>query len=221
MKKKKLNKKKLFNFFMILIAIGLFAVIGFKVYKDLTAESGKVVKHNVDIIEPYGYKLDDRDTSTYKKYFKELKENLKSENVDEEKYAKTLTKIFITDLYTLNNKLTSTDIGGLEFIHPDMIDNFVLNAEENMYKTIQSDLYGERKQKLPVVSEVTITTCEKIKYTYKDKEFDGYKVDTSWKYKTDLGYEKDGSFILIKDKDKLNIVEKNKLEKTEEESSAS
>lgn len=221
MKKKKLNKKRIFNFFMILIAIALFAVIAYRVYQDLTAEGGKVVKHNLDIIEPYGYKLDDRDTSTYKKYFKELKENLKGEKVDEELYAKTLTKIFITDFYSLNNKLTSTDIGGLEFIHPDMIENFVLNAEETMYKTVQSDLYGERKQKLPVVSSVTIKTCEKTKYTYKGKEFEGYKIGASWEYKTDLGYEKDGSFILIKDKEKLNIVEKNKLEKTEKESSAS
>lgn len=208
MKKKRLNKKRVFNFFVTLIALILFAVIAFKVFEDLNQDNGKIIKKDLDIIEPYGYKLDDRDTATYKKYFKEIKGILKDKPIDEKKYAEALTKLFITDFYTLSNRLTSTDIGSLEFIHEDQKQNFILNAEETMYRTVESDLYGERKQELPKVSEVNITDVTETTYTYKDKEYNAYKVKATWKYKKDLGYETKGTFILMKDKDKLNVVEK-------------
>ena len=217
MKRKRLNKKRLFNFFMIIIALVLFALVAFKVVSDLNKDNAKVEKKQLDIIEPYGYKLDDRDTSTYKKYFNELKEVLKEDPIDEEKNAELLTKLFITDFYTLDNRLTSTDIGSLEFIHEAQVDNFILNAEETMYKTVESDLYGERKQELPVVKEVTVESIEETTYTYNNNEYDAYRVTASWTYKKDLGYEDEGVFILMKDKDKLNVVEKvSKEEDTDE-----
>ena len=208
MRQKKLNKKRLFNFVVILIALCLFVITAVKVLGDLNLGDNKVVKKELDIIKPYGYKLDDRDTSTYKKYFKELKEVLSQEKVDEEKYARLLTKLFITDFYTLDNKLTSTDIGGLEFIHKDQVENFILNAEETMYKTVESDLYNERKQSLPEVKSVKIDNIEKTTYTYNNKEYEAYKVTASWTYKEDMGYESEGTFILMKDNGKLNVVEK-------------
>lgn len=216
MRKKKLNKKRLFNFFVVLIAVVLFAVVAFKVVSDMNRDNAKVEKKELDIIEPYGYKLDDRDTNTYKKYFNELKEVLSEEPIDEEKYAELLTKIFITDFYTLNNRLTSTDIGGLEFIHESQVENFILNAEETMYKTVESDLYGERNQELPEVKEVTVESVEATTYTYNNSEYDAYRVTASWTYKKDLGYETEGVFILMKDNDKLNVVEKVSEEDTEE-----
>ena len=73
MRQKKLNKKRVFNFVVILIALCLFVITAVKVLGDLNLGDNKVVKKELDIIKPYGYKLDDRDTSTYKKYFKELK----------------------------------------------------------------------------------------------------------------------------------------------------
>lgn len=216
MRKKKLNKKRLFNFFVVLIAVVLFAVVAFKVVSDMNRDNAKVEKKELDIIEPYGYKLDDRDTNTYKKYFNELKEVLSEEPIDEEKYAELLTKIFITDFYTLNNRLTSTDIGGLEFIHESQVENFILNAEETMYKTVESDLYGERNQELPEVKEVTVESVEATTYTYNNSEYDAYRVTASWTYKKDLGYETEGVFILMKDNDRLNVVEKVSDEDTEE-----
>lgn len=216
MRKKKLNKKRLFNFFVILIALVLFAIVAFKVVSDMNRDNAKVEKKELDIIEPYGYKLDDRDTDTYKKYFNELKEVLSEEPIDEEKYAELLTKLFITDFYTLSNRLTSTDIGSLEFIHENQVENFILNAEETMYKTVESDLYGERDQELPEVKEVTVESVVATTYTYNNTEYDAYRVTASWTYKKDLGYETEGIFILMKDNDKLNVVEKVNEEDTVE-----
>lgn len=208
MRRKRLNKKRVFNFIVVLVALVLFTITAVKVVSDLDLGKDKVVKKELDIIKPYGYRLDDRDTTTYKKYFKELKEVLKGDSVDDEKYAKLLTKLFVTDFYTLDNKLSSTDIGSIEFIHKLQVENFRLNAEETMYKTVESDLYGERKQVLPKVSSVKVDNIESTKYKVGDNEFDGYKVECSWIYSKDLGYENKGTFILIKDDNKLNVVEK-------------
>lgn len=206
--RKKLNKKRLFYFVVILIALALFAITAVKVIGDITGGKEKTVKKELDIIEPYGYKLDDRDTATYKKYFKELKEVLNNKPIDSKKYAKLLTQLFITDFYTLDNKLASTDIGGIEFIHPDQRENFILNAQETMYKHVQSDLYNERKQSLPKVKEVSIKNIEDTTYKYKEKDNIAYKIEATWVYNKDLGYEKKGTFILLKGDDILYIVEK-------------
>lgn len=217
---KRLNKKRLFYTIIILVLIALFTITAVKVANDLGDKKDKVVKQDLDEIKPQGYKLDDRDTDTYKKYFKQLKKVLKQKNINEEEYAKLLTKIFIVDFYTLDNKLAATDIGGLEFIHKKLVKNFQLNAGETMYKHVQSNLYGDRKQQLPIVKAVNIVKIEKTTYTYKNKEYEAYKVETVWTYRKDLGYDTKGTFILIKDNDKLNIVEKVE-EETQEKTSTS
>lgn len=215
MKKKVLNKKRVFYTLVILILIGLFGVTAYKVAEDMGSnDKEKQVKQTMDEISPYGYKLDDRDTSTYKKYFKQLKKVLKQDTIDEEAYAKLLTKLFIVDFYTLDNKLASTDIGGLEFIHKKLVENFKLNAGETMYKHVESDLYGERKQELPIVKAVKIEKIEKTTYTYKKQDYEAYEVTALWNYKKDLGYDTNATFILIKDNDKLNVVEEKKIEET-------
>ena len=77
-----------------------------------------------------------------------------------------------------------------------------------MYNTIESNLYGDRVQNLPVVSDVIINSIRETTYEYNSEEYLGYIVDASWEYETDLGYENNASFVLIDDNNKLNIVEK-------------
>ena len=152
--------------------------------------------------------MDDEDTELYKTYFNELKEVLNKKDIDEKKYASLLVQLFVIDVYNLDNKLTSTDIGGLEFIHTDMAENFKINLGDTMYNTIESNLYGDRSQVLPVVINVVINSVEEYDYDYNDKSYSGYLVDTSWEYEEDLGYENQASFVLIDDNNKLNIIEK-------------
>ena len=133
---------------------------------------------------------------------------MNEEDIDEEKYASLLVQLFVVDVYNLDNKLTSTDIGGLEFIHTDMVENFKINLGDTMYNTIESNLYGDRSQVLPVVSNVVIDSVEEYDYDYNDKSYSGYLVNASWEYEEDLGYENQASFVLIDDNNKLNIVEK-------------
>ena len=208
MKRRKLNVNKTLNFIIIIICLIILTVLGFKVHNDFFNKKDTQIKKELDVIEPYNYKLDDKDTKIYKKYFKELNSILKEKKVDEKSYAKLLTKLFIIDFYTLDNKLTSTDIGSLEFIHKDMIDSFITNAQENIYKIIKNNLYSDRLQQLPIVKDVEINKIEKIEYEYNKEKFIGYKLDASWEYEEDMGYESKGTIVLIKDNNKLNIVKK-------------
>jgi len=43
---------------------------------------------------------------------------------------------------------------------------------------------------------------------YNGTTYEAFKITATWEYETDLGYDKSGTFYLIKDNDKLNIVEK-------------
>ena len=135
-----------------------------------------------------------------------IKSTLNSKEVNYEDYAKEIVKLFVSDFYTLDNKLTSSDIGGVEFIPSDMVENFKMHAGDTMYNHVKTNIYGDRVQKLPIVKSVEVTNIENITYTYKDKEYSAYKVSTRWEYQEDLGYKNNEIFTLIKDNNKLYIV---------------
>ncbi len=207
----KLNKNKVFYIIMGVLLFSVVAATGVKLFIDFRGNDEKevVTKKKLDSLDVYGYTLDDLDTDTYKKYFNELREVLNKDDIDYKEYASVLTKLFVTDFYTLDNKITSSDIGGEEFVHSDVVDNFKLNAGDTMYNHVKNNVYGDRTQELPEVNSVSIESTEEVKYTYNKKEYEAYKVTASWDYVKDLGYEKNGVFYLIKDNNKLNIVETN------------
>ncbi len=204
-KKKRINFKKVL---VVLIGILIFGVIGYKVAVDFIFNGSNTDEiKEVENIKLYGYSMDSNDTKYFNSTFKELAGILKQETVDYEAYAGVLTKLFIIDFYTLSNKQSSVDIGGLQYIYPDLEENFVLNASDTIYKYIKLNLDGTREQELPTISEVTIESNVPTTYKIDDITYNGYLVSASWKYETDLGYETSGKFIIIKDNMKLYIVE--------------
>lgn len=206
--RKVLNKNKLFYFVMISLILVVIIVIGLKFTFEFLVKNEKnvVTKKELDSLELYGYTLDDYDSDLYKEYFNDLKGTLNSKEVNYEDYAKEIVKLFVSDFYTLDNKLTSSDIGGVEFIPSDMVENFKMHAGDTMYNHVKTNIYGDRVQELPIVKSVEVTNIENITYTYKDKEYSAYKVSTRWEYKEDLGYKNNEIFTLIKDNNKLYIV---------------
>lgn len=206
--RKVLNKNKLFYFVMISLILVVIIVIGLKFTFEFLVKDDKsvVTKKELDSLELYGYTLDDYDSDLYKEYFNDLKGTLNSKEVNYEDYAKEIVKLFVSDFYTLDNKLTSSDIGGVEFIPSDMVENFKMHAGDTMYNHVKTNIYGDRVQKLPIVKSVEVTNIENITYTYKDKEYSAYKVSARWEYQEDLGYKNNEIFTLIKDNNKLYIV---------------
>ena len=197
----KKNKKVLA--LLILIGVILFGYLIFRVRNDFFKKQDKTV---VDSIGLYGYTLEKTDTKLYENYFKELSKILNEKTIDYEKYAEYLSKLFIVDTFTLNNKLASTDIGGTEFIHPDLKENFKENMGNNMYRNIEVNLDGKRQQELPIVKDVTIDTIKEDKVKYNDKDYDGYIIKANIEYEKDLGYQTEIELTLIKDDKILYII---------------
>jgi len=200
--KKKTSIKIMLCF--ILIGIILFGFLGYKAYNDFFKKD-KVHKQ-IDSIDFYGYTLSENDTDIYKSNFKELTKVLNEKPINYQDYAKSIAKLFIIDLFTLDNKMGSTDIGGLQFIHKDLKENFKENEGASLYKFIENNINGDRTQKLPKVKEVTVENITETTYKYKDVEYEGYLVNVKWTYENDLGYQTSMKLTIIKDKDILYIV---------------
>ena len=208
--KKVINKNKVFYFSVIVMAVSLIVLTSVKVVFDFFVSDEREVKTKVNLatLDAYGYTLDDMDTELYKTYFNELKDILSKDEIDMESYAKTLMKLFVTDFYTLDNKITSSDVGGEEFVHADFVVNFKLNASDTMYNHVKNNVYGDREQVLPIVSDVSVNDISSEQYNYNGNSYDAFKVNVSWEYESDLGYDSSGIFYVIKDQNKLNVVQK-------------
>ena len=199
---KKTNSKIILLF--IVVGIILFSILFIKVYNDFIKDNS--AQKEISSIEYYGYTLNSNDTDLYKSYYKELDKVLKEKQVDYRSYASLLSKLFIVDVYNLNNKLASTDIGGLEFIHPDLKENFKENMSETLYKYVESNIDGKRTQELPIVKEVKVDNVFETKYTYNDTEYDAYLVNMNWSYEKDLGYQTSSKLTVIKVDNILYVV---------------
>ena len=141
--------------------------------------------------------------------FQELKNILDEDKVDEKEYLKQISKMFVFDFYTLDDKLANTDVGGIDFVHTNAKTNFLEKAEDTVYKYVENDIYGNRKQELPVVKEVTIENIETIEYTigtdFTDDE--AYQVEVSIEYEKDMDYPTKATLTFVHEDNKLSLVE--------------
>lgn len=199
----KKNKGRGVIVIFIIVGIILFGYLGYRVKNDFFKGSER---KKLDSIELYGYTLSKNDTEIYKTYFKELSKVLNEKTIDYTEYAKFISKLFVIDLYTLDNKLASTDIGGLEFLHKDLKDNFKENMGSTLYNFVESNIDGKRTQELPIVKDVNVSDVFETKYTYNKNEYDAYIVSTDITYEKDLGYPKSMKLTIIKDNNILYIV---------------
>ena len=200
--------KKKYKRLLILIPILIVLIVGFFiVLKIFTNKTEEEVVNVVDSIKDYGYNLDDRDTKLMKSTYEELKNILNSNEIDYSSYASTLAKLFVIDLFTMNNKINKYDVGSTEYVYPESIDNFKLNVEDTIYKHIENNSSGKRKQTLPEVSSIEVLSTEEGKYTINEDTYNSYVVNLSWQYVSDLGYDDNAVVTLINLDDKLYVVE--------------
>lgn len=181
----------------------IIAVINIFIKKE---EAPKNTTSIISNIETYGYSLDDRDSSYMRTTFEELKKILDQEEVNLDNYASVLSKLFIIDFYTLNNKINKYDVGSLEYILVSKKDSFKNKAMDTIYKDVIDNTYKDRIQELPEVSEVEIISVTNTTYKLIDKDVEAYKVTAKISYKKDLGYDKEATIYLIKNEKKLEIV---------------
>ncbi|MBR4230998.1 MAG: hypothetical protein IKR74_02450 [Bacilli bacterium] len=197
------KKKRVVNFFKIIVTIVIVGVIIFIFYTKYPFKNN----HKVDDIRGYHYAIENRDSKLMKDNFALLKDVLLSQEIDYEKYAEYLSKLFVIDLYTLSNKNNKYDIGGTEYVYPDNVNSYKLKAQDTLYKYLENK--DERKQNLPTVSEISLDSIEETTYKYKDKEYAAYRITLSWKYTKDYGYDTQADLVIMKDNKFLYVVEFN------------
>ena len=207
MKRKKRKLKKKVIVLLVLIVVLICLVTGLVIYmKHNEKPDNPTVKKVVDKIPEYGYVLESNKTKLYQDLFKKLVDVLKEEKVDEEEYAKLISQMAVADFYNLDNKTSKNDIGGTQFIREKNVDNFVLEASETVYKYVEQNLDGTRKQELPIVTSIESSNIKQTKYKYKNISDDkAYIVTIKLEYKKDLGYPKQVIVKLLHNDKKLEI----------------
>ncbi len=203
MKKRRMKKKPI-----IIAILLLLVIIGASVYFIFfNKEETEVTEvKNVDTIEGYGYTLSENATEYYKSLFQELKDVLSEDDVDEEAYAELVVKLFLADFFNLDNKISNSDVGGLQFVYEDFREDFTSLASTSMYKHVESNVYGDRDQDLPIVSSVLAEKQDNQSFTYGDNvDENAYVYNFTITYEEDMGYQEEGTITLIHSNDKLEV----------------
>lgn len=196
-RKKQIKKSVLMIIILtILISIGLYFLLFSK------STGGLLVRSN-DKTAKFDYTLDKDNTNLMKENFKELKDILANDNINYEDYAKTLAKLFIIDLYTIDNKKSMYDVGSLEYVYDK--ENFKTRCQNTLYKGL-NDKSTRKNNEYPIVESINIDSFENGEFTYNDNKYESYEITLSWDYKKDLGYDKKGKVTIIKIEDKLYVV---------------
>ncbi len=197
---------------IILLSMLLILILGLIIYIILqftkSVDKGPEENRTLKEIVGYGYILEEGKTPLFNNIFEELVNVLTKEDVNKEQYAILISKLFIVDFYDLNSKRSKNDIGGIQFIYDDIRDNFVLKARDTLYKYVEDNIYGDRKQLLPSIVEVNLSSIEQVSYTYNDKVTDeAFQLELTWEYEKDLGYQDTAIIFLVNEQSKLSIVE--------------
>ena len=205
MAKKKKRRVKLKKLLLILILIALIAYIGINIINKKPKTPTKEVEV-IDSIDDFGYELNDNETKYYNDLFNKLKELLKEENYDEQEYAKVIGQLFLADFFDLDNKVMKSDVCGTQFVYEGYREDFEKGAISSMYKYVESNVYGDRKQSLPTVKEITEESIETKSFKYNNtSDSNAYYLTMNINYTKDLGYPTKVEIFLIHNNDRLEV----------------
>lgn len=207
MAKRRISKKKITILVVVLVLI-IAAICATMFLLNKNKDDNTIKVESVDTIEGYDYNLDSNETKYYKELFKELKDVLESDDVDQDKYAELVVKLFVADFYNLDNKISKNDVGGTQFVYKDFRGDFEKLASSSMYKNVESNFDNKRKQELPEVVKVSVEKLNGEPFTYgNNTDNEAYKINFDIEYKEDLGYQASGTITLIHNDKKLEIAE--------------
>lgn len=204
---KRKRKIKTGRILTLILLIGLLVgtvIFGLDKYSSKKPTSNKV--KDISTIEGYDYTLKENATSYYKGLFKKLDSTLSEDPVNEEEYMLLVSQMFVADFFNLDNKISKNDVGGVQFVYKDYREDFEKYAMDSIYKSVESNLYGNRKQKLPIVTDVKVNKVKNESYKYGNSSDDkAYVVNFDITYKEDLGYQSEGSLVIIHNDKKMEV----------------
>ena len=116
--------------------------------------------------------------------------------------------MFVIDFYNLSNKDSKNDVGGTQFFREKNLDNFILKASDTVYKSVEQNLDGKRKQELPEVNSSELLSITNDKYKYKEiNDEKVYIAKVKIGYKEDMGYPEEVTVKLLHTDKKLEVYE--------------
>lgn len=211
----KLKKwQKILLLILLLFLIVEIIMIGYKTYKKHNTnkkEQNEIVettkKEEIDL-ENYDYYIRGNATEYEKTLFQELTTILSEEEVLQEDYATTIAKLFISDLFTLNNKNNSSDITSSQYVYNDYQETFKTMVKDTIYASIEINIDGKRKQELPIVKNVEITSIDRKSFSLNKEVLDSeaFYINTTISYEKDLKYPTNYQIVIIKNNNLLQVV---------------
>ncbi len=212
-KPKKVIKIKPITKLLLYLIVVAVIVGGFLVWNNFIKPRSNKPKV-VDSIknEDVDYVVSETDTKLFKDTFGELKKVLNAREVDNKKYAEVITKLFVIDFFTLSNKTSKNDVGGVQFVYESYQTDFVEGARNSIYKQVQSDMSGSKLNgSLPTVTKVKVDSIDEISpYSMFGGNFFtedqvGYMINISWEYKNDDDFQSNATIIVVPDGKKLSV----------------
>ena len=208
------NKKKI----LICLIIVILIVGGYFGYTKIFNKDQVSAPKVVDEIKSFNYVVNENDTKLFKKTFNELKEILSKKEVDKQKYAEAISKLFVIDFFNLDNKTSKNDVGGVQFVYTSYKSDFIDFARDGMYKQVTNNIDTKTSQNLPEVTSVKITNTETVVpssvFEHKDfadvTEANAYEISIEWTYNNGSGFQDKAVITVVNDGDKLSIAKMSK-----------
>lgn len=199
---------RIFKNIFLLLFIASIILCGLYLYKAFIKDKDNNEPAVLEKINNFDYTLENDKPEYYKDLFSELKDCLNKSDIDYEIYSKVVAKMFVYDLFNINNKSSSSDIGGLNFVYSDFKNDYIEIVKTSLYNNVKSNIYNDRNQDLPIVNDVKIDEFKETVFSYKGNDFSlAYLINLSIIYEKDLGYPQKCELIIAKNENgKMEIV---------------
>ena len=125
---------------------------------------------------------------------------------DDEEIASQVAKLFVIDLYSINYKINKYEVTSVQYFYSTKREMHRQKVLDNFYTFVEDNSYNDRKQDLPEVKNVEVTSTKKDKYKLGEEKVDSYVVELSIEYVKDLGYDKKAEVTLVHDGDNISVV---------------
>lgn len=207
---KKNSLKKLFFCIVFVVLIMLVYYVYDSFFKDKNGVTAPKIVDEIKL-KSINYVVNENDTKLFKKNFEELKKVLNEKKIDNKKYAEAISKLFVVDFFTLSNKTSKNDVGGVQFVYSSYKSDFVDYARDGMYKRVNNSIEDGNNSGLPTVSSVNVSNIEEVDPSAIFSNIDfgedkvGYEVTLDWTYKNNDDYQDSTTLTIVNDGKKISV----------------
>lgn len=202
------KKKRFTSLFTLAMMILILCIGGFQVFK---ANQNQKKIGNVGVEgQTNSYTIRSNASAYQKELYQDLIDAI--ENGDDGKIPGLIAQNFIADFFTWTNKVRLNDVGGLQFVHPDIVNNVSHAAQDGIYNDMYTYLSEGKIQNTLQVKNTEIEVSEDV-FEIEEKPVDAYIVSIKWEYEEAAAlntsvYQNKALITLVQDEDGLySIVE--------------